>query len=559
MKASNTIMIGKLVKSTLLALVALVVSAPAFSQQVFFSQYHLTPMYSNPGMVAASSNIQADAGYRNQFGGYQSNMRSFIATGIYPFFKKVGSDKIRTRGVGISLLNDQTGTMRYLRTTGVSAAYAQNVELATDHYLSLGLQAGFYQRRIDFGDLRSGSQFDPFAGQFDRSRSLNEDFTSDAQKGFGNINTGVYYYHEEQDAVKYYAGLSTFNLIRPNVSLTGATTRYPVNWLFVAGGRAYENREWIVQPNMRVITRASESQANVGSGFYYKLREKRQGAITKDGHIGLNAWYSVNNAVILGFEIAQPDWSLGLSYDVIASKQAEANSGTRAVELMVGFRKFIGSKKKSNFVPLDESDRPGAKPAKTGDTKTEPTAPSTDKPAVEPAKPAEPVQPTQPEIQQPTQPQTPVEKPAEPAKPKQTAPADPAANTEVGYDPYKGTKMELTPEEKELLKQQPKYKLNDYSLSPETITTLNKLADLMKKKPSLKLEIRGYGCNLGPDAATDKISWARAETARRYLIKKGVAASRLSVKAFGNENPVADNETEEGRAKNRRVEFYLKK
>lgn len=510
-------------------------------------------MYSNPGMVAARSDIQADAGYRNQFGGYQSNMRSYIFTGIYPLFKKVGSDKIRTRGLGISLLNDQTGTMRYLRTTGVSLAYAQNIELATEHYLSLGLQAGFYQRRVDFGDLRSGSQFDPFAGQFDVSRGLNEDFTSDAQKGFGNINTGVYYYHEAQDAVKYYAGLSTFNLIRPNVSLTGDVTRYPVNWLFIAGGKAYENKEWIVQPNMRIITRGKESQANVGSGFFYKLKEKRKGSITKDGHVGLNAWYSVNNAMILGFEISQPDWSLGLSYDIIASKQSEANTGTRAVELMVGFRKFIGSKKKSNFVPLDDAGKSGVKSGKIAEPKVvEPTAPIEIPPVA-------PTTPIEPETQVPAQPESPNEKPAAPEKPKQGPPADPTANTEVGYDPYKGTKLELTKEERTLLKEQPKYKLNDYSLSPETITTLNKLAELMKKKPGLKLEIRGYGCNLGSDVATDKISWARAETARRYLIKKGLSPNRLSVKAFGNENPVADNETEEGRNRNRRVEFFLKK
>jgi len=551
-------MIEKLIKSALLSLAAFCFALPGYSQQVFFSQYHLTPMYSNPGMVAAHNSIQADAGYRNQFGGYQSNMRSYVFTGIYPLFKKVGSDKVRTSGVGVSVLNDQTGTMRYLRTTGASLAYAHNVELATQHYLSLGLQAGFYQRRVDFGDLRSGSQFDPFAGQFDRSRSLNEDFTSDAQKGFGNVNTGVYYYHESEDAVKYYAGLSTFNLIRPNVSLTGEVTRYPVNWLFIAGGKAYENRDWIIQPNMRIISRAKESQTNVGSGFYYKLREKRKGSFAKDGHVGLNAWYSVNNAMILGLEIAQPDWSIGLSYDIIASKQSEANNGTRAVELMVGFRKYIGSRKKSNFVPLGDVDRPVVKPGKPADRKVDPISPPTtpkptpEKPAtpVEPEKPAEPVKP---EIQAPAQPEPIVE------KPKQVVPPDPNANSEVGYDPYKGTKMELTSEEKALLKKQPNFKLNDYSVSPETISTLNKLSDMMKKKPNLKLEVRGFGCNLGTDAVTDKIAWARAETARRYLIKKGISPNRLSVKAFGNENPLAGNDSEEGRAKNRRVEFYLKK
>ncbi len=86
---------------------------------------------------------------------------------------------------------------------------------------------------------------------------------------------------------------------------------------------------------------------------------------------------------------------------------------------------------------------------------------------------------------------------------------------------------------------------------------LNKLAEELKKKPSLRIEISGHTDNTGNNAANLTLSTGRAESVKQYLVEKGVNASRVECKGFGDTRPVASNDTEEGRTKNRRVEFVV--
>ena len=85
---------------------------------------------------------------------------------------------------------------------------------------------------------------------------------------------------------------------------------------------------------------------------------------------------------------------------------------------------------------------------------------------------------------------------------------------------------------------------------------LQVLADVVKKDPSLKIQIAGHTDNSGNAAANQALSERRANAVKQTLSEKyGVEASRLSAKGYGAEQPLADNGTEEGRAINRRVEL----
>jgi OOP family OmpA-OmpF porin len=72
-----------------------------------------------------------------------------------------------------------------------------------------------------------------------------------------------------------------------------------------------------------------------------------------------------------------------------------------------------------------------------------------------------------------------------------------------------------------------------------------------------KLRIEGHTDNVGSAAANEKLSGERALTIKRWLVSKGIAKERLLAVAFGHTKPIADNSTEEGRAKNRRTEFKV--
>jgi outer membrane protein OmpA-like peptidoglycan-associated protein len=71
----------------------------------------------------------------------------------------------------------------------------------------------------------------------------------------------------------------------------------------------------------------------------------------------------------------------------------------------------------------------------------------------------------------------------------------------------------------------------------------------------VNIEVAGHTDSRGSDAYNIKLSQRRAEAVRDYLISKGIAADRLSAKGYGESQPVADNATDEGRFKNRRVEL----
>lgn len=85
---------------------------------------------------------------------------------------------------------------------------------------------------------------------------------------------------------------------------------------------------------------------------------------------------------------------------------------------------------------------------------------------------------------------------------------------------------------------------------------LDKVVRTMTKNPDLVLEIRGYTDNTGSYNGNLRISQKRAESVMAYLVSKGITAERLSAQGFGPENPVAPNDTAEGRAQNRRIEFF---
>lgn len=101
------------------------------------------------------------------------------------------------------------------------------------------------------------------------------------------------------------------------------------------------------------------------------------------------------------------------------------------------------------------------------------------------------------------------------------------------------------------------FELKSFQLQPVSITELDKLVQLMTDNPAIAVQISGHTDNIGKDADNIVLSTNRAKAVAGYLISKGIDAKRLTWKGYGASKPVADNTTEEGRAKNRRTEFTI--
>ena len=96
-----------------------------------------------------------------------------------------------------------------------------------------------------------------------------------------------------------------------------------------------------------------------------------------------------------------------------------------------------------------------------------------------------------------------------------------------------------------------------YELLPESRVELNKLVAFMNNNPTISIEIGGHTDNIGKPEDNQLLSENRSKSVRAYLVRNGIADSRIQYKGYGEEQPMASNETPEGRAQNRRTEFKV--
>ncbi|MGE3063035.1 MAG: OmpA family protein [bacterium] len=95
------------------------------------------------------------------------------------------------------------------------------------------------------------------------------------------------------------------------------------------------------------------------------------------------------------------------------------------------------------------------------------------------------------------------------------------------------------------------------NILPESYVILNEAVKLLKDNPKVKIEVQGHTDSVGAAAANETLSQARADAVRKYLVDNGIDAMRIQTKGYGELMPIATNDTKEGRAQNRRIEFLI--
>jgi outer membrane protein OmpA-like peptidoglycan-associated protein/polyisoprenoid-binding protein YceI len=103
------------------------------------------------------------------------------------------------------------------------------------------------------------------------------------------------------------------------------------------------------------------------------------------------------------------------------------------------------------------------------------------------------------------------------------------------------------------------FKTGSADLDRESEPLLNSGADIARRCPSVKIDVEGHTDNVGAKSFNQRLSELRAKAVVAYLTRKGVSAARIQSAGYGDTRPVAANDTEANRAKNRRIEFKVKK
>jgi outer membrane protein OmpA-like peptidoglycan-associated protein len=149
---------------------------------------------------------------------------------------------------------------------------------------------------------------------------------------------------------------------------------------------------------------------------------------------------------------------------------------------------------------------------------------------------------------------TPCEKPAPPAP----APPAPPKPTPPPPTPTPTPTPAPAPAPKPVVFDTIYFDPNKTNINPTAAKALDRNGMILKENPNIKVEIGGHTDGEGSEKANQMISEKRALSAKKYLQDKfNIPDSRLKVKGYGSTKPVADNKTQEGRSKNRRVEFKV--
>lgn len=304
-------------------------------QDFHLSMYDAAPLFLNPAMTGlVETKMRAHAHFRNQWN----------ALAYKPFTTSLVSfDMPKDKwGFGGQITNMRAGFGNYnaLQILG-SAAYAVPIDKLKYHNLSLGLQLGFNQKRIEYQVLTFDSQWTTAnGGSFDKSVPSGENFSGKPE--FQEVvNFGaLYFYGKQQSRLNPFIGISAFNLTRPKETLMGDNNRLPRRYYFHGGVRVNVSEILYFIPKVLVYAQAKIIQQTyaIDAGYYFKGEKFYALA----GYI-----FRVNDASIIYAGLKKDNYIFKLAYDFNISSLRGVSKTRGAYEISIT---WMGKKVKNTEV-----------------------------------------------------------------------------------------------------------------------------------------------------------------------------------------------------------------
>jgi outer membrane protein OmpA-like peptidoglycan-associated protein len=285
-------------------------------------------------------------------------------------------------------------------------------------------------------------------------------------------------------------------------------------------------------PEVLYTHSAATNVFNVGMILRQELKPNPYGFTP---HVDLITKYVVNRSAILGLQFHRENFSLGLSYDFPVVDRNVANTG--AVEVGVAIRKLVNRKKSTTR--LDKN----GKPVQSTEVKNQPGKKLGATVGVRPAKNVGRAATDSSAVKNGAA----KEDMSARLKHKQDSIVAEAMAGKVNHEPLVLEKATL----------HFNFEFNSTLLDKEATDYLDDLAKALTDNPELRIKLIGHTDNLGSEKFNLKLSMHRAQTLKDYLVGSGVDGTRISAEGRGMKEPLNGNETEDDRARNRRVELTI--
>ncbi|TVR78997.1 MAG: type IX secretion system membrane protein PorP/SprF [Chitinophagaceae bacterium] len=316
-------------KIRIFCLVAIVISClftlkEVKAQDIHFSQYFASPLNLNPAMTGNFNGSFRVAGiYRNQ---YFSVTRPYVTYGgsfdASLFRNQLNFDQM---GVGLNVYSDVAGDGN-LTTQSATASFAYHKVLDeyNRHSISVGVQGGVVQKRVDVNSLIFESQIDA-DGNVNTGLPSGENFANTSIL-YPDFNAGILWQSVISDRALGYGGFSLHHINQPEESfLENSDNRLEHRYVGHGGFDIRVGDYATIMPGFLIMMQSEAREISIGSALGYDL--------SGNSTVFFGAWHRLQDAIILytGFEIS--DLRVGFSYDINTSDLRTASRGNGGLEL----------------------------------------------------------------------------------------------------------------------------------------------------------------------------------------------------------------------------------
>lgn len=325
------------------------------AQSPVFSQYYSTSLFLNPAMAGLEKDIYLGINYRSQWSSLGLPFNTFQFSFIKPLVKP-GTKPKHYGGFGATFLNDVAGPNDEFKTQNlmISGAYNFHLNRYGNNIISVGLQAGASQQRINATDLQWSSQYSPGMG-FDGSLA-GETATLDNQIFNPLVNAGVMWFYTSRGRLSFqsisaFNGLSVSNIIRPKSFTNDGSEPSLLLYKMHGGLASLWNRKFEIAPNYLIQYQNRNIQINLGTYLSYYINPPHLHN-SKSTKVMFGAWYRLQDAFIVSAGFSNRSWNLGFSYDTNVSSLGRNFGYANAYELSLAYKIVVNKGFKKFSSPL---------------------------------------------------------------------------------------------------------------------------------------------------------------------------------------------------------------
>ncbi len=323
------------IKSAGMKILALIFASFSFAeviaQDYHLSQFNMMPLYFNPAQTGmyfedTKTNYRFCGNYRSQWQKLQGKPYSSVGIGYDMPFKRYG--------VGLLMMDQIAGTSNSATYQFLlSGAYRITSDASKNHFLTAGLQMGFFQKKFSYRDLLFENQYTTLDG-LDPNLPNGETLPDLSIVRF-DANIGIYYkYVDPQHRFAPSGGFSIYHLNTPNESFTGQAHELPMRFNAIANCDIFINDDVVITPNVLYMYQKKATELNTGVIATYRVAHS-------DYSLLGGAGYRHKDAVVVHLGMKQGNNTFRVSYDIVTSPLKNAGGGRGGFEMGVIYSGFL--------------------------------------------------------------------------------------------------------------------------------------------------------------------------------------------------------------------------